>query len=531
MPAIISDQFRILNAENFVKNVTGSASTTDKYYSFIGLPNSSDIRAGGTSTWSIDTPSPLDGLKEETQIKETIIAMKQITSQDVRRLIRKVEWVAGNTFEMYRHDYTIYNPSPVSNSSSLYECNYYIVNSDFRVYICLQNGTDPENPKGRPSYDEPTFIDLEPRVAGTSGDGYLWKYLYTIKPSEIVKFDSIEYIPVPEDWGIQGESISTKNNSIDGKIEVILINDRGSSYQPISTSFSNVPILGDGQGGKATVTIDSFGKVSEIIVTEGGSGYTYGTVQLFQGAPGSESGGPINALTNTGIGTTSRASFNVVIPPRGGHGNNIYKELGVYRVLLYSRYETLDNNPDVILGNDFARVGIVKNPTIPNSTTQVLDVSLVSGLDSLKLSGVTTNTTYGVDSIIKQTVGFGSTAIGYVASWDNITGVLKYYQPTGLASSETGFKIIKFTSNPDVGYGKTIECSSIIGPALSINSSFNGITTTINNKIYQLGVDFVSGIGSAEFNKKSGDIIYIDNRAPIPRSASQKEDIKVVLEF
>jgi hypothetical protein len=46
-----------------------------------------------------------------------------------------------------------------------------------------------------------------------------------------------------------------------------------------------------------------------------------------------------------------------------------------------------------------------------------------------------------------------------------------------------------------------------------------------------LGLNFISGISSAEYNTKSGEIIYIDNRAPIPRSPSQKEDIKVVLEF
>ena len=63
------------------------------------------------------------------------------------------------------------------------------MNSDFRVYICLKNGTSPEQPDGKPSLDEPTFTDLEPKAAGTSGDGYIWKYLYTIKPSELVKFD------------------------------------------------------------------------------------------------------------------------------------------------------------------------------------------------------------------------------------------------------------------------------------------------------------------------------------------------------
>ena len=161
----------------------------------------------------------------------------------------------------------------------------------------------------------------------------------------------------------------------------------------------------------------------------------------------------------------------------------------------------------------------------------MLNVSLVSGLKSLKLGGITTTTTYAVDSVIKQTVGLGSTAIGYVASWDQVTGVLKYYQSTGLASSESGYKIIPFTSNPDTGYGTTINGSSIIGPALSIQTTFNGITTTINNRIYQLGNEFVSGISSAEYNTKSGDIVYIDNRAPIPRSSNQKEDIKIILEF
>ena len=531
MPAIISDQFRILNAENFVKSVSGVGDTSNKYYTFIGLPNPNSPEAGGSTTWSTNVPSPLDGFQEESQIKESIIAMKQITNQDVRRLVRKVEWVAGNTYEMYRHDYNIYNPTPVTGQSSLYEANYYIVNEDLRVYVCLQNGTDPENPKGRPSYDQPTFIDLEPRTAGTSGDGYVWKYLYTIKPFEIVKFDSIEYIPVPDDWGNTGESISTKNNAIDGKVEVVLISNRGSNYQPISTSFSNVPILGDGTGGKATITIDSFGKVSEVFVTEGGTGYTNGTIEFFPGAPGTEINGPLSKLSNTGIGTTSKASFNVIIPPKGGHGKDVYRELGAYRVLLYSRYETLESNPDIIIGNDFARVGVIRNPTVLGSDTELLNVSLVSGLKALKLGGITTTTTYGVDSVIKQTVGLGSTAIGYVASWDQVTGVLKYYQSTGLASSESGYKIIPFTSNPDTGYGTTINGSSIIGPALSIQTTFNGITTTINNRIYQLGNEFVSGISSAEYNTKSGDIVYIDNRAPIPRSSNQKEDIKIILEF
>jgi hypothetical protein len=519
MAAIISDQFRIMNAETFAKSLVGVGNTFNTYYTFIGQPNALNSQANGSVSWGDGLP-PLDGFKEENEIKETIISMKKVTQSDVRRMVRKNTWMSGSTYEMYRHDYTIYNLSPITNSSSLYDANYYVINDDLRVYICLKNGADPENPKGKPSVDQPDFVDLEPRTAGTSGDGYIWKYLYTIKPSEIVKFDSIEFIPVPEDWGTVGDSISTKNNAIDGKINIITIRNRGTGYAPISNTFANIPILGDGSGGKATVVIDSFGKVSDIYVTDGGMGYTYGIVQLEPGAPGIS-----NDLENTG----NIATFDVIIPPKGGHGYDIYRELGAYRVLVYSRYNTDETNPDTIIGNDFARIGIIKNPTKITSNVEPLATAEVSALKALKLIGAaTTLTTYAADSKITQTISAGTTAIGFVASWNNVTGVLKYYQPVGLATVGVGYKINDFSST---GSSLIINGTAYGSTPLSIDTSFTGISTVINNRTYQLGSNFVAGIASAEYNKKSGEIIYIDNRPPIPRSASQKEDIKIVLEF
>ena len=518
MPAIISDQFRIMNAETFIKSLVGVGNTVNTYYTFIGQPNALDTQANGSRSWGEGLP-PLDGFKEESEIKETIISMKRVTQSDVRRMVRKKTWESGSTYEMYRNDYTIYNLSPITNSSSLYDANYYVINDDLRVYICLQNGTDPENPKGRPSVDKPEFVDLEPRPAGTSGDGYIWKYLYTIKPSEIVKFDSIEFIPVPEDWGKVGESISIKNNAIDGKIDILTTKDRGFGYAPISNTFVNIPILGDGTGGKATIVVDSFGKVSDAYVTDGGTGYTKGIIQFEPGAPGIP-----NELTNIG----KIASFDVIIPPKGGHGYDIYRELGTYRVLVYSRYNTDETNPDTIIGNDFARIGIIKNPTKITSDVEALDIAEVSALKALRLTGAaTTLTTYAVDSKITQTISTGTVAIGFVASWNNVTGVLKYYQSVGLATVGVGYKINDFSSTSS----SLVINGAFSGTPLSIDTSFTGISTVINNKTYQLGSNFVSGIASAEYNKKSGEIIYIDNRPPIPRSASQKEDIKIVLEF
>ena len=279
-------------------------------------------------------------------------------------MVRKYTWTSGTVYEMYKNDYSRSKLSPQTSATNLYDARYYIVNSQYKVYICINNGQNPENPLGKQSLDEPTFTDLEPRSAGSSGDGYVWKYLYTISPSDIVKFDSIDYIPVPSDWGT-GDTADVKNNAVDGKIETALIVNAGGGYQPISTTFNNIPILGDGTGGRASVTVDSQGKVSSVSITNGGNGYTRGAIRFFPGAPGSETGGPISGPSAIGVGTTSVAEFEVVTPPPGGHGFDIYKELGAFRVLLYSRYENDATNPDFITGNDFARVGVVKNPTTP----------------------------------------------------------------------------------------------------------------------------------------------------------------------
>lgn len=509
MSAIVSDRFRILNAETFVGVITSA-------YTFIGQPNSNNPEVGnGTLNWG-SGPDPRDSIDEENRIKETIISLKKITPSDVRRAIRKLKWTSGQRYEMYRHDYSIYNVSPETNSSSLYECNYYVVNDDYRVYICLNNGVNTENPLGQISLDQPTFVDLEPRPAGTSGDGYIWKYLYTINPSDVIKFDTSDYIPLPEIWGNVGsESLAIKNNAIDGKIESVTIKNSGSGY-PASSTFSGIPILGDGEEGEVTIITNSFGEVSEIFVSNGGFGYTKGVIRFAPGEPGI----PGN-LSNGG----DIAQFDVIIPPKGGHGFDIYNELGAYRVLIYSRFETEEENPDVIIGNDFATVGIINNPVIKTSNN---NSTYVSGMMGLKLTG-SSNINYTIDEKITQTIGLGKTAVGYVASWDREKKILRYYQPVGAAGSTVGYVLNDFTSSPATGGSLAIVNSS--GSSLNIDTSFSGSTLTLNSQDYELGITFSSGISTSEYTPGTGEVIYIDNRQPITRSLNQKEDVKIIIEF
>jgi hypothetical protein len=522
MSAIITDQLRILNAKNFV---AGVALTSNSYYSFVGLPNPTDYN----TDWNTSPPSPVDNFNQENNHWDTMIAMKKISKTDVRQVVRKTIWTSGVTYDMYRHDISATKLSQPSNSVDLYSANYYVLNSDYRVYICLQNGTSPENPSGRPSLDEPTFTDLEPREAGTSGDGYIWKYLYTISPSDIVKFDSTNYMPVPQDWDTSSREAAVRNNAASsGQLKIVTITNRGVGLGTANRTYTRVPIRGDGSGAEATVVINNDSKVETVTVSSGGSGYTFGTLDLVGG--------------NVPTGTTSPV-FNVIIPPQGGHGADIYKELGAYNVLLYSRIENDAENPDFITGNQIARVGIVESP-LSNGSDSILTLDKASAVYALKLTGIGySSVVFNADTQITQTIGVGSTAFGRVISYDQSTGVLKYWQDryhcgfntngTQNASPTYGFALHRFTA--DIGGGGSFN---ILGGSatLAIQTSFGsesnpGISTVINSRTYYLGQQFVKGVSQPEVQKYSGNIIYVDNRPSITRSTNQKEDIKVILQF
>jgi hypothetical protein len=528
MSAIITDQIRISNAKYFVEKITQS---NNVYYSFVGLSNPDQIK----SDWDQFPPSPKDNFNEENDYWDTIISLKKIKNDDVRQLIRKIEWNSGDIYDMYRHDISRdISPedkrSKPSNSTSLYSSNYYVVNSDFRVYICLYNGASPENNfQGSPSLDEPDFTDLEPRPAGTSGDGYIWKYLYTIKPSEIVKFDSTDYIPVPINWGQSGESAIIKNNAqTSGQIKIATIKNRGEGLGTPRV-VTNVPILGDGFGAFASITIGNDSKVESIEIVNGGFNYTFASVDW----------------KSVGIVATEvDPIFEIIIPPQGGHGFDIYRELGAFYVLVYSRLENDVNNPDFIIGNKISRIGLVENPKQFNSL-QNLSSDTASGVFALKLKGISPNendfttTTFAPNSIITQRINTSETAVGKVISYNPETGILKYWQDRSIVgfnydgtkndNPQYGFKLARFSSFVSGLGNLTIKGGS---RDLVIDTNFGSEqdpASNINN--INLGQSFVRGISNPEIQKYTGNIIYIDNRPAIIRSLNQKEDIKIVLQF
>jgi hypothetical protein len=519
MSALVTDQFRILNASNFIDSVQDSSNS---YYVFVGLSNPTTSGFGRDSNWNTTPPNPTDNVDYLNHYETTALFGKKITSANIKRVVRRIDWVRGTKYEMYRPDYSVVNPSPITGAMRLYDANYYVINSEYKVYVCIDNGSSGINTTGNASQDEPTFTDLEPSPAGESGDGYLWKYLYTVSPSDIIKFDSIEYITVPNDWttttDAQITAVRENGNSTlnENQIKKVYIQNRGLGYTLSSGQSCN--IIGDGSGATVTVDVDSSGRIVDTTVTSGGKNYTYGLVDL---------------------GTTANpgeyAELIPIIPPSKGHGFDVYRELGADKILIYARFD--DSTKDFPIDSKFAQVGILKNPTVFDSTginTTSYTSTEFSAVYALKLSGTPTGT-ISVGDKIQQSVT-GGTAVGYVASYDSETKVLKYFRDRSLYFNPTTYDQTDYigisTSGKVLDFNSTNQISKVGGGFnASIDNSFSGITTTISNKIINLGVEFTNGLANPEINNKSGDIIYIDNRPTVTRSSRQKEDVKIILEF
>ena len=501
MSAFVTDQFRILNAGSFVESISNNS-----YYAFLGLSNPTSTGFGRLNDWNTSTTNnPVDNFQYLNHYKDTSLFGKKITTENARRVIRKIEWTANNQYDMYRHDYGQNNQAPFSKALKLYEADYYVITSDFKVYICIENGTSGLNPTVPRSTLEPIHTDVEPV---SYADGYKWKYLFKISPSDIIKFDSTEFIVVPNDWATTTDSDiqiirdggNSENNN--NQIKTVYIENGGTNYTDSTHS-----ILGDGTGGEVSLTTTN-GVITDITVTQGGKGYTYGIVDL---------------STNSGSGS----KLIPIIPPSKGHGSDIYKELGTDKVLLYARFD--DSTKDFPIDTKFAQVGIIKNPEQFAGTGVTFTGNTFSSLFAV---GLTTSRDVTIGEEISQNQGNNVVAKGYVASFDKETKILKYYQDRSLCfgnkvdqtQSLLTSNIVAFNNSSNISFSQS-------GGASSVDNTLDGSVITVNAKQVNLGVNFSQGLANPEINKKTGDIIYIDNRPEVQRDSRQKEDVKIILEF
>ena len=486
MPAIITNKFRLHNASNFVESF--SESSPNLYYLAIGRPQAFATSTAGDSRTQFEgtdaSPlTPVDSVSDEFYVFDDVIAAKKIASTDVSRVVPRRNWTPGTVYDYYRPDYGQYikgSSSSVvtadSGATQLFDATFYVLSSDNNVYKVLDNNG------GAASTVEPTGTSTS--VLST-GDGYKWKYMYTLTASEQVNFLSTDFMHCSTDSTVSAAAT-------DGAIDIVKIKTAGSGGT--NGTHTGVAIRGDGSGGVASVTV-SGGAVTAVTVTSAGSGYRFAYIR--------------NAdIVSAGATSLSGSELDVIIGPKGGHGSDAVNELGGFFVMMNTDFTGTEssNSGDFVVGQDFRRVALLRDPTTSGSAASA---TTLRGTLAVKLSG--TPGTFTVDEEINQaTTG----AVGKVVEYDSSNKILYYIQ--------TRFNDEGVDSN---GNQTAFSGGNVItGQDSSATGTPDTSTQTVDN------IAFSSGYNSGEIDHDT-DVLYQENRAPITRASDQTENVKLIVEF
>ena len=412
MTAIVTSNFRVINAENFKEDVADAATSV-----YVGI-GKSDVWSLTTSDTTDTTPfTPVDALDALGEASQNMIGMKLIGAADVSHVVPRYTWASDVSYHAWDSD-----------DGSIFDKKFYILTSEFKAYKCIKAG-------GSVSTIQPTQTLTDPTA---ESDGYIWKYMYTISVADAEKFLTTSYMPVKTvslaygsdaaaeaalseaDYAQYLNQKASLNSSTAAGIERVEVT-AGGTY----SSTPTVAITGDGTGATATAVMSGSGStqaVASITINNKGTNYTVANITFGSGD----------------------AAARAVISPETGHGIQPIKELGAFFIGLNSQL-TGNENGDLTVGNDFRQVTIIRNPKIYGPGAIATAASL-KALKALDFSAATTG--YLIDELI---VGGTSGAQAYVVENDIATGKIYYHQ-----NSKTGYKAFQ---NSEAVAGQTSSTS------------------------------------------------------------------------
>jgi hypothetical protein len=190
---------------NLFINEIGSSNST--YFFYTSKPD----------PWSNTSGSPDDTAvlqvnnsvtQVELELYDDLLFGKLLTSNDIKQVVPKYEWTSNTVYAQYDQD-----------DSNLYSKNFYVVTTGigdaYNVYKCIDNNSNSV------SLIKPTLQNTSGNFK--TGDGYVWKFMYTVDIQSNTRFTTTGYIPLTANTEVQG-------NSVPGTIDVIRITNTGVGY-------------------------------------------------------------------------------------------------------------------------------------------------------------------------------------------------------------------------------------------------------------------------------------------------------------
>jgi hypothetical protein len=477
--AIVTSKFRVAAASGFATRFA-----IDSIYMVLGRPQSWDnalstnfALQSGQTTSDTAPPTPADNYVNEHNLWRDAMAAVRVNQGDVRLCTVRHNWISGTRYDMYRPDINAIQ-STATGKFNLSEGNMIVyVTSNSSVYKCLYNGANATFTTGIVSTVAPTSTSFTPQ---TTADGYIWKFMYTITAGD-ADFITANYIPVP-----------TNTSSISNRLglDVILVTN-GGNY----SSNPTVIIYGDGTSA-AAVAVSSAGAITGITITEPGSGYSWAKIVF--------SATTVNA----------NASAIAIIAPSGGHGSNLASECNAHNVMIVGSAQAYQGS-DIPVNQDFRTVALVKNPVVYQTSSAAFTTTVVSVADTARIAGTLVMTSSATTAPANDIVLSNTTGASVLAVFQSSTTTnLQFIQPLATDTSVINSVELSRIDSSTTRRLKTFANGDIISGIGGYSQAISSVTSV-----------------SPELQHHSGELLYLDYRAPVTRNLNQNEKINIVVNF
>jgi len=304
--------------------------------------------------------------------------------------------------------------------------------------------------------------------------------MYTVQADEQVSFETTNFMSVQTavaggtgtelaryDYQQESAGITGAANNVKGITGVKIIAG-GSGY--INTGAVTLPIEGNGTGGEIEYVVTGQA-VTSVTVTNAGTGYDVASVTIPDG---------------------QGAKIEFTIAPGHGHGTDPVAELGGRYVLVNAQLDG-SGGGDLTIDNDFRQLTLIKNPIESDGVTP----ATLSTYNPVQAVIAATPASVSSLSTSEYITGNSSGAIAYVIATNASTGYIYYTQ-----NSKTGYDVF---DDGETITGAQTGAVTLATPALATDVP--------------------------EIKLNSGEIMLVDNIAPVTRGNNQTEDVKMVIEF
>jgi hypothetical protein len=403
------------------------------------------------------------------------------TIRDAQYNMTAIKNVEAHSFVIPRYSWSLgaiyqaYNDNSVGHPTN----SFYVITDENNIYVCLE--------AGQTALGQSVTSTVKPTgtltTAFETADGYVWKFLYSVGALRASQFLSANFMPVTkfgpfdsDDAADHVEQVGIQNAASAGEVVGYQVTSGGSGYTTVPT----VEVIGNGVAANATATI-SGGAVTKINVKDSDGNKAHG--RNFTQAYVKITGG-------NGSGAVARP----IIGPAAGFGADPRDDLKA-TAMMFTAKPAGDEGSNWVIGNDFRQVTLVKNIEIPDSDALYTGVT-GNAMRRMKFSNISSS--FSADKTI---LGSTSLANAYVVKSDS--DEVWYIQ-----DSDTKFEPFvegEVISETDGSGAGTLDASGVDGDSFA----------------------YING----DVDISTGEVMYIDNRAAIQRSADQTEDIKIIIQL